>query len=383
MSDTNIIAKETQDLSVEGEALISLFELALSTPFYFHAENTDQNIIFDSNTYEPFPILMEGIEITAEGAQNRPTLTLPNVESLIAADSEIRTTLQDFVLEDLIGVRITRRQTLKKYVQVGTDAAPANNYELPKAVYVIDRISSRNQLAVQLELASPFDLSGVRVPSRQVNGKYCPWYYKGYSFTNQDVRSACSWTSSLRTGEELYFTVDDEPLLLETLNIVTNASAWNNTSTYSEEDLVTFNNLLFMAKTNVPVDTQPQEESIYWKLCRTYSDYTTDAASKQYSVDLIDGRKSSYVYYEKNVYKCLQNNQKQDGKTPGSFKFFWAPGDVCGKLLSSCKTRYQARLRSTGSQTVNSVNHGVPQVGVFATEVALPFGGFPGTRKFR
>lgn len=377
MSDTDIIARESQDLSMASdEAIISLYELGLSTTLYFHAENTTDSLVFDGNSYEPFPMIIEGIETTADGAQNRPTLTLPNVDSLTRSDSEIRSTISDFVLEDLIGARVTRRQTLEKYI----GASVSNYYEFPKAIYIIDRIASKNELAVQLELASPFDLAGVRVPSRQVTGKYCAWVYKGYTQNNTDVRSACSWTSELSTGEELFFTTDDEPLLLESLSVVTGAAAWNSSSTYSEEDLVTYSGLLYMAKDSVPANNAPTEVSVYWKICRTYSNWGSDTTgSKSYNVNTTDSRNSSYVYYSNNVYKCIKSHTKSTSIVPGAAKSYWAAGDVCGKLLSSCKCRYQAELRTTGS----SGTSGVPQVGKFKTEISLPFGGFPGTRKFR
>jgi len=377
MSDSDIIAKESQDLSMASdEAIVSLYELGLSTTLYFHAENTADSLVFDGNTYVPFPMIIEGIETTAEGAQNRPTLTLPNVESLTRSDSEIRSSISDFVLEDLVGVRITRRQTLEKYI----GSSVSNYYEFPKAIYVIDRIASKNQLAVKLELSSPFDLAGVRVPSRQVTGKYCAWVYKGYTQSNTDVRSACIWTSELSSGEELYFTTDDEPLLLESLSVVTGAAAWNSSSTYNVEDLVTYDGLLYMAKSSVPANTTPTEVSIYWKICRTYSDWSSDTAgSKSYSVNTTDSRKSSYVYYNNDVYKCVRSHTKNTSIIPGTSRAYWAAGDVCGKLLSSCKCRYQAKLRTSGS----SGTSGVPQVGEFNTQIALPFGGFPGTRKFR
>ena len=199
MSD--IIAREAQDLSMDSnEGLIFLFELNFAgTVHRFHSENTDQDIRFGpevggdatTNTYIAFPMGIEGLEVTSEGSQPRPSLIIPNVNSLFRSDSSIPLTN----MEDLIGSRVTIRKTLTKYVTIGSGDAPANNYQFPKSTYIIDRLASINSLAVMFELASPFDLAGVRVPSRQVTGKYCPWYYKGYSDDSTDIRSACSWNS--------------------------------------------------------------------------------------------------------------------------------------------------------------------------------------------
>ena len=81
-------------------------------------------------------------------------MTIPNVESLFlpnsAMDTDTTDALNNFQMEDLIGKRITRRQTLSKYVQVGSGTAPTNNFQLPKATYVIDRISAKTSIAVEL-----------------------------------------------------------------------------------------------------------------------------------------------------------------------------------------------------------------------------------------
>lgn len=188
----NIVKEINQQSLGSDEGLVSLYDLTVGgTTSYFHGENTDSPLRFLSRDYQPFPMMIEGIEITGDGASPRPTLTLPNVNSLFRSDSELTISK----IEDLVGGKVVRHQTLSKYVGIGAGSGNdvANNYELPKATYIIDRVASKNRLMIQLELASPFDLSGVRVPSRQVTGKYCAWVYKGYDYSNTNVRSACDW----------------------------------------------------------------------------------------------------------------------------------------------------------------------------------------------
>lgn len=190
---TDDIVKEINQQSLgSDEGIVSLYDLTIGgVTNYFHGENTDSALRFLSRDYQPFPMMIEGIEVTGDGASPRPTLTLPNVNSLFRSDSELTISK----IEDLVGGKVVRHQTLSKYVGIGAGSGNdvANNYELPKATYIIDRVASKNRLMVQLELASPFDLSGVRVPSRQVTGKYCAWVYKGYDYSNTNVRSACDW----------------------------------------------------------------------------------------------------------------------------------------------------------------------------------------------
>ena len=58
--------------------------------------------------YSPMPMLIDGLDVQADGASSRPALTIANVGSLFQAE------LGDFKNDDLIGQRLVRRQTLQK-----------------------------------------------------------------------------------------------------------------------------------------------------------------------------------------------------------------------------------------------------------------------------
>ena len=63
-----------------------------------------------------------------------------------------------------------------------------------------------------------------------------------------------------------------------------------------------------------------------------------------------------------------------EDQTPG-FNNYYEKGDVCGKRLTSCSCRFGFRpLDSTQASTGSTTKD---------TSVSLPFGGFPGARKFR
>ena len=391
MSD--IIAKDTESLEVsEDGAVISLFEISFpdtNNILYFHPENTSESIIFDGKTYEAFPIGLEGLEISSEGAQTRPTLVIPNVESLLNSNSTFRTALTDlgtakFVLDDLIGARITRRKTLFKYVYVGDESeydsqnAPAA-HELPKAVYIVDRISAKSDIAVELELASPFDLSGTRIPSRNVIGKYCPWLYKGYSPSTSDVASACTWRNTEQIQGEneniytLFFNSFDEPVVSLSAANALNSPVYSGALSYNKGDFVVFNGGLYGAKSDVPASIYITNET-YWQIYRIF---TTWSPTTTYTVVPEDTRKNSYAYNQGRLWRVINPNNK--GIEPGTDYSVWVEGDVCGKLISSCKKRFQATIHENSGTGLSAV----PEPGQFNTSVVLPFGGFPGTRKFR
>ena len=496
---STIIAEEINEQTLgNNEGLVNLYDLTIGgTTYYFHGEDANSPLYFKENNYYAFPLLLEGIEITGDGAQVRPTLTLPNVNSLFK-DPETSDYIQIDKLEDLVGGKVTRHQTLSKYVGIGENVAPenTNGYELPKATYIIDRVASKNRLMIQLELASPFDLSGVRVPSRQVTGKYCVWYYKGYDFSNTNVRSACTWTcktsirgagaasfvqhngiqgdsnfpttgtrtetfsnvpatagtshsgatfnldvqigssntvsvsnisvnksghgysvndqvvldhSNFRTGtsgggiqagtitlqiteleEEssdvlaekfLFFSIDDEPFILETDAIISNAPTWGTGSgqvtSAQKNDIVLHNGIYYMAKTDdATVANTPTEKSIYWKIIRTYKNYSTNFTT---TINAVDSRRNTYIYHDNNIWRAIKAGTKANLGVPSSSNKNYAIADICSKLLSGCKARFQATIVK-----VNDADDSIiPSVSVFDSSQSLPFGGFPGTRKYR
>jgi hypothetical protein len=240
---------------------------------------------------------------------------------------------------------------------------------------------------VQLELTSPFDFGGARVPNRIVTGKYCPWFYKGYTNDVVDVGSACDWASSRNIGGSsysLFFSIDDEPFVLATLTDITGASAWATSTSYTTDTIVTTDsgNLYWMAKIDHTSSSanSPNEASTYWKLLRIFTVWSTDTTgSTAYTVSTSDYRRNSYVYHNSNIWRVTKAHTKATAIEPGSSPKYWVPGDVCGKLISSCKARYQGTVIS-GSGTGTSAQ---ASVSTFNTQIALPFGGFPGTRKFR
>ena len=136
-------------------------------------------------------------------------------------------------------------------------------------------------------------------------------------------------------------------------------------------------------------------------MVRTYSPWTT-ASSVVYTVDTSDPRKSPYVYYQDQVYIAVRDSNSGGipHKRPDISPAYWQIADVCGKLVESCKIRYQAILFRPGTgRGYNGTNRlGTPPAvidGVLTSdqkqhaipdqrydgEISLPFGGFPGVRR--
>ena len=343
----NIITTDLQSQEV-SDALIELYELELSstTTLYFHAgvDETLSDIEYDGNTYIALPLILDGIEASSDGATNRPTLTVANVTNIFkAALSD-----EGFDFEDLIGKRITRRQTLEKYLSTA-------QYEFPKKVYLLDRISSQNNVLVSFELSAPFDVSGIRIPNRVVVGKYCSWLYQGYDTAE---KGGCTWTqaSSLNyngTNYEAFFDIDDRPLV--EFGLVT-FSSWVS-GTYALDDFVSHAGKTWRSQTDTNTDTPGA--SINWK---EVIEWTQWDLLVSYSV-------GAYVKSGNNIWKALRASTNN---TPVTGSLYWTRVDYCGKTLNSCKCRFQFKPTTEG--VASSIKE---------TDKVLPFGAFPGSVKFK
>ena len=162
-------------------AIIELFTLQLdnslhgaTTIYRFHAGSSlkdNGEIVWAGNSYQRFPIKAEGFAFR-QGQLPRPTLTVSNALGTITAILlSVNTTTAG---NDLTGATVTRIRTLARFLDavnfpgdINPYGTPDNTAEFPQEIYKIDRKSAENREAVQFELASVFDLAGIRAPNRQ------------------------------------------------------------------------------------------------------------------------------------------------------------------------------------------------------------------------
>lgn len=363
---------------------------------YFHDGKNENNadVTYDGNTYIALPILMTGIEVKGDGALSRPTITIANVESLIKTGSKFMTkmtdnsgsdqwntevdgvpvTSTDFKLDDLIGSKLTKRTTLEKYLSSDP------TIEFPKAVYIIDRIQQKTNLFVTFELAAPFDLAGVRIPARTVVGKYCPWQYQGArsELIASDRRGACVWKEHSQinhgnnTSSSVFLNEDDEPIMKKS---VLGTTAWSNSTSYAVDAIVVKNNLYYQSKDSSNQGNDPEAGEVFWQPIRFYETWSSSSVS--YTINTTDSRRNSIVLHNNIPWRALLAHTSSADTEPELGSRFWTRADICGKLLTSCKRRYQAKgvSNATGTNFIQSTQ--------LATGSVLPFGGFPGSRKFR
>ena len=161
--------------------LVELFEINLNTigineQYYFHNGVNEElnNVLWQGKLYTRFPIEVSGFEFTGSGQQPRPLLRIANIDGLLGAIATAN--------EDLIGVKFIRRRTFLKYLDAanfsGGNPSADPNVFLPDEVYFIDRKSDTNQIFLEFELASVFDLEGIQLPRRQCIQNVCTWVYR-------------------------------------------------------------------------------------------------------------------------------------------------------------------------------------------------------------
>ena len=174
--------------SINPSSVIELFVLTLTeglnyatgnpdnvtTTYRFHAGSSlkdNGEIVWDGNSYQRFPVKAEGFAFT-KGQLPRPTLTVSNALGTIT--SILLTVNATTTGNDLTGATVTRIRTLARFIDavnfpgdINPYGTPDSNAEFPQEIYKIDRKAAENREVVQFELASVFDLAGIRAPNRQ------------------------------------------------------------------------------------------------------------------------------------------------------------------------------------------------------------------------
>lgn len=176
------MAIESEFQKLVPSAMLELFEIDLTAlgddVYYFHAgtNSLQSAVTWQGNVYTPWPAQASGFDYSGSGQLPRPKLALGNVTGLITA--------LILSLNDCVGGKVTRRRTMVKYLDVinfsggvNPDADP--NAHLPDEIYFIDRKSREDRAVVEFELTAAFDVTGVKLPRRQVIQNLCPWRYRG------------------------------------------------------------------------------------------------------------------------------------------------------------------------------------------------------------
>jgi len=373
-----------------GSALVVLYDLeyAEGSFLYFYPGGYDNASLSDKvqfrdisgtvRTYEPFPIEVEGFDISSDGSYNRPTVTMANLENTLR-------TVIDGDFESLIGKKMSRRTTFQRYlVGESGDSGEGNApVELPKQVFIIDRIKSKNVMLVEFELATPYDLAGIQLPRRVIVGGACPFKYKGAqdSLDFYDRVGGCDWESKFRQStENIFMTREDEYIVNTTFTAWSSGTAnrgeyfsttettpagfykVNSSGVLSASNRVNYWQCLVDNTSTAPSDS----ERIKWRRVRKYAGtYVTSGQYNAYK----DPQFNDYVLHSGVLWK-VKLTQDANNHQPIKEGPYWTAGDVCGKSLASCRLRFYAKVHETIPTAVSASAN--------KSQISLPFGGFPG-----
>lgn len=349
--------------------LVELYQVqTLSGYVYFTTYPTavtfrDYYSPYTIRTYTPLPITFTGYESKADGAYSRPRVTFAN----------ILTTFKDALgsNDDLIGRKVIRRKTLVS--QLGTGSGSTPPVELPKQVFIIDRIESESPAQVIFELAAPFDLAGINVPGRYIIPNTCAWIYQGNAADRTlEKIGGCSWRQdNSNPGFAVYYDYNNYLIALNTGFATHTGGAYTKNSLYK------------VAKTLTRVNVNGSTTSIsgfdYWQAIANGSGALTTTNSRKCRAYTAHTSTTYYTYkegrlyndvvlYQNKMWVCTKSHTGLQLPTEGSI--YWERADVCAKKLSSCAVRFKAK--QSGGVTLVDQNE----------TVILPYGGFPAARRF-
>ena len=374
---TLIDAVQKQD---PGSELVELFELELpaGTQYFHSGLEADSTTVqfrekaspYDIKTYTAIPIEMKGIERKTDGASSRPSLTVANVLSTFSDAISITN-------KDLIGKRVVRRTTLKKYL-VGEDDPGGTSsppIEFPTEKFYIDRIAGENKVSITFELAAASDLEGLKLPNRIVIGKYCGWEYQGASRAD---RGGCIWptNSKIKIGDtehKAYFNIEDCPIILESDAVAKIATPYNASHQYGPNNWVTYDSKYWRSDSSAHTGNTPSDTSSFWQRIKTYTVWTGSGSDYTYN-------SSEFTYVERanTIWRILRDTPVEE--EPSADSTYWTRGDLCGKVLKSCKSRFQFTPAATALTAAAPNTFPATEK---RTQEILPFGGFPGSEKYR
>jgi len=346
---------ENTQIQEVGDSLVHLFELKLpeprSTTLFLHDglnfdSGSGKNIYFPAkdggsvDEYIAFPITIQGLETKAGGGSNRPTLAVANIPVLSRTltnntdGTDDETNLEQIFTdegmssaEDFLGGTLTYRSTLLKYTYdtASLPSAGVLPIEYPSFTYILDRVSREDNISIEFELGTPADLDNVMIPNRRAVGKYCAWEYQGGLYK----RGGCSVPANVFGS----FFDEDDKLITASIGATSG---------------------------NYAIDV--------WNSGITYS-----AGSRVRKV--FSGAAGGWRIYESLI--AVPAN-----KDPETNSLYWKRIDVCGKRIRSCKMRFHvdtSKINSTPSLAGTLLTDPT----YFNTSKSLPFGGFPGSKKFK
>jgi lambda family phage minor tail protein L len=171
---------------LRNSEIIDLFEIKINDfegYFRFHgSKNFNKDLIFKGAVYLYIPCELSNLEYSSEGKQNRPVLSISNINNFISNFIKDR--------NDLLGCRFFRKKILAKDLDdvnfggvykntMGENFSSSFASFISNDTYIIQKKNVEQKDKVDFLLANVLDIDGLVVPSRKIFNDACQWQYRG------------------------------------------------------------------------------------------------------------------------------------------------------------------------------------------------------------
>ena len=168
---------------LKNTEIIDLFEIKINDfegYLRFHgSKNFNKDLIFKGIVYLYIPSELSNLEYSSEGKQNRPTLSISNVNNFISNFIKDR--------NDLLGCRFFRKKILAKDLDDenfgGTNKNNLGSSSfisfISNDTFIIQKKNLEQKDKVDFLLANVLDVDGLVVPARKIFNDTCQWQYRG------------------------------------------------------------------------------------------------------------------------------------------------------------------------------------------------------------
>lgn len=138
------------------------------------------SIYFEDVEYTPMAMQATGFDKNSSGTIPQPKLVIADISGALYTDIK--------AFNDLLGSKVTRIRTFKKYIDVSSGGDGSNSH-FPKDIYYIERKSNQSRFLTEFTLSALLDLQGLKLPKRLVLKNTCTHVYRvwtgsEFSYTN-------------------------------------------------------------------------------------------------------------------------------------------------------------------------------------------------------
>lgn len=222
----------SESQSLTPTALLTLVELDMSpigvnTQLFFTDMTTSlyKPIVWQGETFTPFPLQVKELGYDGQGSLVRPKLTVSNINGFVS-----NLLLQN---QDLVGATVSIIRVFARFIDAVnwpngvSPYTPDPNAGYAPEVFFINRKTEENQAQVSWELSSSFELDSRKLPSRVMLAQFCSWRYREIGTCGYAGGPVADVNGNLFTGPPY------------NISVFTNRGAWSVANTYNQGDYFT------------------------------------------------------------------------------------------------------------------------------------------------